>query len=103
MKIESLKPGMTVWSVQRRKMGNTTISTVMVYPVRIIDVDVDNRVVIASCNHNLAEKFYGSEFSWRKNEPYLVRCGLGNHRLARRDEIAKLKAAKPDRARGNKS
>ena len=38
MLIEKLQPGQTVWNVRRQKMGNTTISTVAIFPVRIVEV-----------------------------------------------------------------
>ncbi|EMB6274672.1 hypothetical protein VAE82_003952, partial [Salmonella enterica subsp. enterica serovar Typhimurium] len=44
MKISQLESGMQVWSVTRTKMGNTTISTVIVHPVVIIEIH-DNHVI----------------------------------------------------------
>ena len=44
MKITSLKPGMTVYSVERRQMGNTTLRTTCVFPVSILEVH-ENHVV----------------------------------------------------------
>lgn len=85
MKIEKLSPGMTVYSVGRHKMGNTTISTVAVWPVEIIEVDVEQGTVIASWNCNAARKFYKPEWSkWRLKKPKLVQGPFGSHRLARR-------------------
>ncbi len=44
MKISQLESGMQVWSVTRTKMGNTTITTVIVHPVVIIEIH-DNHVI----------------------------------------------------------
>ena len=40
MKIEQLQPGMTVYNVQRRPMGNTTLKTTGVFSVYIKEVDM---------------------------------------------------------------
>jgi hypothetical protein len=92
MKINNLKPGMTVYSVERRKMGNTTISTVAVYPVKIVSLDEDRNVVVAIKYCREGRYYRNSWSTWRKNKPMLIRCPLGNHRLATRVEIAKMKA-----------
>ncbi|MEW0691494.1 hypothetical protein AB0U74_18930 [Escherichia coli] len=55
MKISQLESGMQVWSVTRTKMGNTTISTVIVHPVVIIEIH-DNHV-IARWNGNAPRRF----------------------------------------------
>lgn len=55
MKISQLESGMQVWSVTRTKMGNTTITTVIVHPVFIIEIH-DNHV-IARWNGNAPRRF----------------------------------------------
>jgi len=50
MKLSQLETGMTVWSLSRTKMGNTTIKTVTLHSVVIHEVH-DNHV-IASWNGN---------------------------------------------------
>ena len=71
MKIEKLKPGMIVYGVGRTKMGNTTMTTVSVWPVRIISVDLEKRSCIAVWNMvNKAQAFYERSISkWREKEP----------------------------------
>ena len=87
MTFDKLKPGTVVWDVQRRKMGNTTISTVCVYAVRVYDSDPEKQTVMASWNSNPIEKFHKGTWSkWRLKEPKTVRCALGNRRLAKRGE-----------------
>ena len=94
MKIEKLKPGMTVYSVSRQKMGNTTLSTVCVWPVRVVSVDLENMTVEASWNSNKPRSFSRAIWSkWREKPPLLIRTGLGAHRLATREEIVAAKVA----------
>jgi hypothetical protein len=90
MKMSSLKPGMTVYDVGRHKMGNTTISTVAIWPVHIVSVDIENFVVKASWNGNPANKFYSRSIAkWREKKPILISGPLGNARLSTREEKAK--------------
>lgn len=89
MKIETLKPGMTVWQVGRHRMGNTTLSTVSVWPVVIVSVNPDHQTVVANFNHNASTTYYRNQWStWRKEKPLLIRTFFGAYRLANRKEIA---------------
>ena len=66
--ISRLKPDQIVYSVERQKMGNTTISYGALYQVRILEVHEDH--VIAFWNCNRPQKFYESSIKkWRVNEP----------------------------------
>ncbi|EPQ8559943.1 hypothetical protein ACUWUA_004949 [Enterobacter hormaechei] len=68
MKISQLESGMQVWSVTRTKMGNTTISTVIVHPVVIIEIH-DNHV-IARWNGNAPRRFGETAIrGWKKEKP----------------------------------
>lgn len=88
MRIEKLQPGMVVYDVGHRKMGNTTIPTVCVWSVLIVSVDVEERTVVASWNSNPAKPYREGIWSkWRAKRPQLVRMTLGNYRLARRGEV----------------
>jgi hypothetical protein len=88
MKLEKLKSGMTVYDVGRNKMGNTTISTVVVWHVQILDVNFSERSVVASWNSNPERKYRESAWSkWRIKKPQLIRMALGNQRVARRGEL----------------
>lgn len=94
MKITKLKPGMKVHDVGRYKMGNTTMSTVAVWPVYIVSVDEEAGVVVARWNGNQERRYYQNTWSkWRENKPLLISGGMGNQRLATREEIAAHKAA----------
>jgi hypothetical protein len=78
MKIEKLKPGMMVYDVHRHKMGNTNMSSVGIWCVYIIDVDIENQVVVASWNTNQPKKFYRRDWlKWRLKRPELVKNGFG--------------------------
>jgi hypothetical protein len=91
MDISKLKPGMTVYDVHRRKMGNTNMSTVGVWTVLIVAVDPDGRWVEAKWNGNAQRRYFSSSVkSWRLNKPVLVKSGFG-HRLASRAELKALK------------
>ncbi|MBC8737063.1 hypothetical protein F6X40_09605 [Paraburkholderia sp. UCT31] len=71
-------------------MGNTTISTTTVHPVRV--VSVHDGYVIASWNGNKERKYYeGDVAKWRVCEPVLIRSRL-TARLATKAEIAEMKA-----------
>ena len=90
MKIEKLKPGQTVYSVRRRKMGNTTIGTTVVYRTQIISIDPENRFVIASVNGNPPREYFPAQLSkLRKEKPVLIRGLLGNYRLATKKDKLK--------------
>ncbi|OQP33883.1 hypothetical protein [Pantoea latae] len=91
MKIKSLKPGDTVYSLSRHKMGNTTINTVSMYRVSIKEVHEDH--VIASVNGNAPRKYRESEVAkWKKDEPVLIRSRMGYARLATKSEKEALKS-----------
>lgn len=93
MKFEKLKPGMILYDVGRHKMGNTTVSTVAVWLVRVISVDAEKRTAVVSWNGNKPKTYQERGISkLREREPLLVRAGLGM-RLANREEIKAHKAA----------
>lgn len=72
MTINKLKPGMIVYSVGKRKMGNTKMSTTAYWPVKIIAVDIENLKVEASWNYNQSRIYSKHEWSkWRLNRPII--------------------------------
>jgi len=94
MKLEKLKPGMIVYDVGKTKMGNTTMTSVAVWPVKIIDVDLERRRVTASWNGNTPRVYPESTAKkWRGKEPVLVREAMGRRRLATREEIKAMRDA----------
>lgn len=94
MKFEKLKPGMVVYDVHRHKLGNTTMSTVGVWKIRIVSVDHEAKRVTASWNGNAAKTFYYWEVEkWREKEPLLIRGAFGSARLATREEQKAARAS----------
>ena len=95
MKFEKIKPGMFVYDVGRQKLGNTTLSTVVVWGVNIVSVDAEKRTVDAEWNHNLIRTYNERVYKkWRAAKPMLVPVGIfGGKRLATKDEIAVAKRA----------
>lgn len=87
MKLEKLKPAMVVFDVGKQKMGNTKMTTIAVWPVYIIDVDLERRRVSASRNNNSPQYFREHQVAkWRAKRPALVKEPFGRMRLATRDE-----------------
>lgn len=95
MKITSLKVGQIVYTVERRKMGNTTMSTIDVRKITITEIDPEGRFVMATRNGS-ASRRYGQRLvdKWRVKEPVLYRYPegsfghrMGIKRLASRAEI----------------
>lgn len=85
IKFEKIKEGMTLYDVRRHRMGNTTMSSVGVWPVRVIDVFEDGAIV--SWNYTKPERWHRSQLEkLRAKEPELVENMLGQMRLKRRGE-----------------
>lgn len=99
MKISSLTPGQVAWTVTKQKMGNTTVSTVAIHPVRVISVHDD--YVVASWNGNAERKFYEKAVkAWRKSKPVTIQSRFsGAKRLATRAEIKELLAFETNKNR----
>ncbi|MYM92541.1 hypothetical protein [Duganella vulcania] len=93
MKFETIRAGETYYTVKRQRMGNTTMSTVVVHPVKVISVDVERRTIRASWNDNPERAFFAGDYkSWRATRPVLV--GTLQKRLAPREDLVTMKAAK---------
>lgn len=92
MKYDSIRAGDTYYTVKRQKMGNTTMTSIVVHPVKVISCNSVKETVVASWNYNGERTFYERDYSkWRKTKPLLVKSGLG-YRLATREEIKAHKA-----------
>ena len=93
MKLEKLEAGMEVYDCHRHKLGNTTMSTVGVWRVRIVSVDRETQRVQASWNGNAPKTFYPRDVAkWREKEPMLIRGACGSARLATREELKAARA-----------
>lgn len=60
IKFEKIEPGMTLYDRHRERMGNTTMTRMGEWPVKIISVDTERRTAQVSWNGNRAE-------TWREN------------------------------------
>lgn len=68
--LSKLKVGQVVYSIGRRRMGNTTVVREAAFPVRIISIDMEKRCVMASWNHNPPMRFSERHINrWRLTEP----------------------------------
>lgn len=93
MKIEKLKPGMTVYDVHAYTMGNTKIRSLGVWPIRIISIDLAVKRVTASWNSNSPRTYGVHEIAkWKETQPFLISGSFGQKRRPTREELAAHKA-----------
>ncbi len=93
MKISKLTVGQVLYGTQRRKMGNTTISTTAVFPIKVTEIDPEGNWVKASWNFNSPRKFRQNEVNrWKVKKPILTTYAFGHARLATKAEIALAEA-----------
>jgi hypothetical protein len=68
--INRLKPGQIVFSIERQRMGKTTIKRNFLFEVTIVGVNLEERYVMASWNGNTPKKFLPQDVKkWRVNRP----------------------------------
>lgn len=93
-KLGKLKPGQTLWTVSKGRMGNTMLRTVSVHPVVVKEVHAEDGYVIASWNYNSPSRYFRGEVErWKLQEPVLIRSTmLGQARLATKEEKAAILA-----------
>jgi hypothetical protein len=93
MKFEKLTPGMVLYDVHKERMGNTTMRSVGVWPVKIVSLDVVKQTAMASWNGNPPQLYFrrGLE-KLRAKAPVLV--GEMCKRVATRAEVAAMEAKK---------
>lgn len=88
MKFERIKPGMTLYSVERGRMGNTTIKTTRIYHAQIVSIDAEKRCAMVSWNGNPAVRYHeGRLKKLREKKPVLIKNICGSARLARKGEV----------------
>jgi len=86
MKIEKLSEGQILYSAEKKGAGNTSMTTILVYRVRIKSIAEDKKSFMASWNGNTARKYSKVPTTWKVKKPIIVQ----NHftsRLATKDEI----------------
>ena len=92
MKIEKIKPDMTVYDCHSQKMGNTTVRSLGIWTVKIVSVDVEKRVVRARWNGNEERSYFQSSYSkWTEKKPILIRTHVGGWRKMTKEEKAAAK------------
>lgn len=72
MKFEKIKPGMVLYDRHKYKMGNTHMRSIGEWPVRIIEVNSENRKALVSWNGNAPTWYWESQLSalkdWSMND-----------------------------------
>jgi len=58
IKFEKIEPGMTLLDIHAEKMGNTTMSELGCWQVKVISVDAAKRTAVVSWNSNRPEVYY---------------------------------------------
>ena len=98
IKFEKIKPGMVLYDRHRRRMGNTTMTTLGEWSVRIISVDPETRSATVSWNGNREERYTAHRlaklYSWsmRNSEVCEMKTGyLGNVTSVRKFTKKELK------------
>jgi hypothetical protein len=87
IKFEKIQAGMTLYDRRRHKMGNTTMSTIGEWNVRVISVDVAKREALVSWNGNAyttwSERRFSSVYDWsmRDKDQAIVSTGAWNRVL----------------------
>jgi hypothetical protein len=88
--LSKLKPGDVLYDVHSHKMGNTTMSTMGCWAVRVIEVHEHH--IVASWNGNPARTMNSMAVQkLRVSEPAMVSNGMGRQRLATRAELKAMK------------
>ena len=84
--INKIKAGDVLWHTRKRRMGNTTIRTVDLFKVVVIEVDAEKKRALISWNGN--HGYWTSNIkNLRVNKPQMITYGLlGQQRLALRGE-----------------
>lgn len=93
MKFEKLEVGMVVYDVHSYRMGNTSVRSIGVWPVRIKEIDHEKRRVLASWNGNTPSWLYQCDIAkLKEKEPILIRTSFGSMRRPTREELAEMQA-----------
>lgn len=66
---DRIKPGDTLYDCHRTKMGNTTMSRMGCWEVKVIEVDTENRRALCSWNTNKPEWWYERRLSKLRRTP----------------------------------
>jgi hypothetical protein len=69
IKFEKITPGMELLDIHRTKMGNTTMSELGLWKVRVISVDPATRTALVSWNSNPQEKYHERDLTRLYTKP----------------------------------
>ena len=69
IKFEKIAPGMVLLDIHREKMGNTTMSELGLWKVRVISVDPAARTAVVSWNGNPAKTWIARELERLYTKP----------------------------------
>ena len=70
MRLEQLKPDQKVYDCHKQRMGNTTMTRMGTWTVKIVSVDLEKRGVYASWNGNPVQWYPERAVKkWRVNPP----------------------------------
>lgn len=70
VKFEVVKPGDVLWDVHKQKMGNTTLSRLGCWPVRILEINYERKVASCSWNGNKPTTYTKTQIErLRRNKP----------------------------------
>ena len=95
MKFDKLEEGMELYSLTTQKMGNTTLRTKAVHPVRVISIDREKRQAMCSWNGNPPRRYFERDIEKLKaNEPILISTAFGGKRLPTLKERQEIMAAR---------
>jgi hypothetical protein len=82
MKFEKIQPEQVLYDVHSYRMGNTTLRSVGVWPVRILSVDASKRTAIVSWNGNPPALMFEHDLrKLRESEPEVEYGAMGICRL----------------------
>lgn len=70
VEFSTVKPGDILYDCRRTRMGNTTMSRMGTWPVKIISVDAEQQTVMASWNYNAPKKMYAAQLRRLRRTPY---------------------------------
>jgi hypothetical protein len=93
MKFDKLAVGMVLFDLHSYRMGNTTMRSLGVWPVRVVEIDAEKRRALCNWNGN-APTWY-SEWNIEKlkgKKPILISTGMGGQRRPTREELAEIRA-----------
>jgi hypothetical protein len=97
MKFEKIQPGMVLWDCHSQKMGNTTMSTLGTWSVFVVQVDSEKRRALVKWNGNPERWWYESQLAkLTKEQPILIREGMGHYRRPTREERAEILAKRKE-------